>query len=353
MASGKPFNYMGLPKELQLMVLGTLVGPTIWPRIKVECRRCCIGGHSGEPCRALQDSWRDRPSLDDESVEYDTEDDEIPELMPDHGEQFGYPHVEPLGDEPLGLASLAAQNAGWPKNIGIQAPRPFIIRNLGRSVWHRARTNASHTDGLSWDDANWLRDLLLVSREFSSNVQEMIWEPTVKRYASLTTMGASIPLLKSITTFNALRRVSLSMSNSQLFRFIGYRSSRRSGFKPYTSTLEVTLDILTDLNIHHLHFDFQRPQVMERYGRYVTNDPWRHTKSAPSWVASCQKMFVHIFFMLAFNRLRNVPKVTFSGYTKESNVKTWEPILSKSRKNVQCTFSSDIPKITALPVSNL
>ena len=65
-ATGRPFNYVGLPKELQLMVLGALIGPTIWPRAKVECRRCCDADHSGATCGALKRVLRYARSIYDE-----------------------------------------------------------------------------------------------------------------------------------------------------------------------------------------------------------------------------------------------------------------------------------------------
>ncbi|KAI4960922.1 hypothetical protein J4E86_002549 [Alternaria arbusti] len=284
---------MRLPTELRFTVLEALIGPAIWPRAKVECRNCYADDNSSEPCYALLESQEERGTIDDETIIYDSEDEELPALM---------------------------------------------------------------SEGEIEKSETCMRSLLLVSRQFSFEFQKMLWESTVKRYTRLHTMGASIPLLqsvKSMTGFNTLSRLALSMSNSQFFRLLGFRSSGKRGFKPCTSSGEFTLDILTNLNLDHFHFDFQIPNNPFSDETFSINDPWRHVHDMLRNTASCQRKFVDLFFVLAFDRLRNVPKVTFSGYFKESNLETWEEILAASRRTLDCDMSLKVSTIMSMPADKL
>ena len=352
------FDYMRLPTELRFTVLEALIGPAFWARAKVECRNCYADDNSSEPCYALLRSQGERSTIDDETIIYDSEDEELPALMSvsEIAKSETCVHVKPLENEPRGLASLAFQTAAWPKTVGIDIPYEVTKPTYGCRKPHRLGPDAFSTDGLSRKNAHWMRSLLLVSRQFSFEFQKMLWESTVKRYTRLHTMGASIPLLQSVkstTGFNTLSRLALSMSNSQLFRLLGFRSSWKRGFKPCTSSGEVTLDILTNLNLDHLHFDFQIPNNPFSDGTLHINDPWRHVHDVLCKKASCQRKFVDLFFVLAFDRLRNVPKVTFSGYFKESNSKTWEDILTVSRRTLDYDVASKVSTIMSMPADKL
>jgi len=352
------FDYMRLPTELRFAVLEALIGPAIWPRAKVECRNCYIDDNSSESCYALLDSQGERSTIDDETVIYDSEDDPLPALMSESEIEKSERciHVKPLENEPRGLASLAFQTAAWPKTIGIDIPYEVTKPTYGCRKPHQLGPDAFSTDELSRKNAHWMRSLLLISRQFNFEFQKMLWESTVKRYTRLHTMGASIPLLQSVkftTGFNTLRRVALSMSNSQFFRLLGFRSSWKRGFKPCTSSREVTLDVLTNLNLDHLHFDFQIPKAPFSDETFSINDPWRHVHDVFRKTASCQRKFVDLFFVLAFDRLRNVPKVTFSGYFKQSNLETWEDILAVSRRTLDYDMTPKISAIMSMPADKL
>ncbi|KAI4614526.1 hypothetical protein J4E83_007180 [Alternaria metachromatica] len=353
------FDYMRLPTELRFMVLEALIGPAIWPRAKVECRNCYADDNSSEPCYALLESQGERSTIDDETIIYDSEDEELPALesVSEIEKSERCVHVAPLENEPRGLASLFFQTAGWPKTIGIDIPYEVTKPTYGCRKPHRLGSDVFSTDGLSRKNAHWMRSLLLVSRQFSFEFQKMLWESTIKRYTRLHTMGASIPLLHSVkfkTGFNTLSRLALSMSNSQLFRLLGFRSSWKRGFKPCTSSREVNLDMLTNLNLDHLHFDFQIPKTPFSDERnFITNDPWRHVHDVLCKTASCQRKFVDLFFVLAFDRLRNVPKVTFSGYFKKSNLETWEDVLAVSRKTLDYDMTSKVSTIMSMPADKL
>ena len=274
----KAFDYMRLPTELRFTVLEALIGPAFWPRAKVECRNCYADDNSSEPCYALLRSQGERGTIDDETATYDSEDDQLPALMSES--EIEKPercvHIRPLENEPRGLASFAVQTAAWPKNIGIDIPYEITKPTYGCRKPHQLGPGVISTDGLSRKNSHWMRSLLLVSRQFSFELQKMLWGSTDKRYTRLHTMGTSIPLLQSVkstTGFNTLSRVALSMSNSQLFRLLGFRSSWKRGFKPCTSSGEVTLDILTNLNLDYLHFDFQIPKTPFSDGTFIINDP--------------------------------------------------------------------------------
>ncbi|KAI4933216.1 hypothetical protein J4E85_003621 [Alternaria conjuncta] len=352
------FDYMRLPTELRFTVLEALIGPAIWPRAKVECRNCYADDNSSEPCYALLSSQGERSTIDDETIIYDSEDEELPALMnvSEIEKAETCIHVKPLENEPRGLASLAFQTAALPKTIGIDIPYEVTKPTYGCRKPHLLGPDVFSTDGLSRKNARWMKSLLLVSRQFSFEFQKMLWESTVKRYTRLHTMGASIPLLQSVkstTGFNTLSQLALSMSNSQFFRLLGFRSSWKRGFKPCTSSREVTLDILTDLNLDHLHFDFQIPKAPFSDESFMINDPWRHVHDMFRNTASCQRKFVDLFFVLAFDRLRNVPKVTFSGYFKESNLETWEEILAVSRRTLDYDIASKVSTIMSMPADKL
>ena len=352
------FDYTRLPTELRFTVLEALIGPAIWPRAKVECRNCYADDSSSEPCYALLSSQGERSTIDDETIIYDSEDEELPALMSmsEIEKSETCVHVKPLENEPQRIASLAFQTAAWPKSIGIDIPYEVTKPTYGCRKPHRLGPDAFSTDGLSRKNSHWMRNLLLVSRQFSFEFQKMLWESTVKRYTRLHTMGASIPLLQSVrstTGFNTLSRLALSMSNSQFFRLLGFRSSGKRGFKPCTSSGEFTLDILTNLNLDHFHFDFQIPNNPFSDETFSINDPWRHVHDMLRNTASYQRKFVDLFFVLAFDRLRNVPKVTFSGYFKESNLETWEEILAASRRTLDCDMSLKVSTIMSMPADKL
>jgi len=107
------FDYMRLPTELRFTVLEALIGPAIWPRAKVECRNCYADDNSSEPCYALLESQEERGTIDDETIIYDSEDEELPALMSEGEIEKSETcvHTKPLENEPRGLASLALQTA--------------------------------------------------------------------------------------------------------------------------------------------------------------------------------------------------------------------------------------------------
>ena len=351
------FDYTGLPIELRLRILEVLIGTAIWPRVKLDCPRCYAGGDNNKSCEALQRSPSYQPYQDSEDVEYDSEGEEIPELI-NIDDSDGYTHIEPLEEAPRGLESLAIQTAGWPKAIGVDVPYELTLWYPGCLKPHRLGAHMLSTDGLSKKSSHWMRSLLLISRQFGSDVQKMMWESTFKRFSNPQSLAASIPLLQSVNTttgFNTLSRVSLSMSNSRLFCLLGFRSSRGSAFTPYNSSREANLDLLTNLKLQHLQFDFQVPVLGRRGGREGNRDPWRHIRDGSPVKASCQKKFVDLFFLMAYDRLRSVPKVTFSGYIQDTNVKTWAGILAGSRKSKPLShdMSQQISIIMSMPTDKL
>jgi hypothetical protein len=68
---------------------------------------------------------------------------------------------------------------------------------------------------------------------------------------------------------------------------------------------------------------------------------------------SCQKTFVDWFLTLAFDDLRHIPILTYSGHIKNSTRQKWDKILHEERHGKVHDSSREIEGIQSTPLQNL
>ena len=69
---------------------------------------------------------------------------------------------------------------------------------------------------------------------------------------------------------------------------------------------------------------------------------------------SCQKTFVDWFFMLAWEDVRQIPRVTFSGHVKNSTREKWEDMFkANTKEKLKLEFGEEITAIQATPWQDL
>lgn len=295
----------------------------------------------------------------DASRLFDEEGDDIPRLIPpsdDDDHEKPFVHQDEPGHEP-GLPSLDIQSAGWPKKIGIRSPASIkeCYQNMCLYRGHRGhsgRIRFTHLI-LCRMQEQWLRSLLLVNRNISADLQQMLWEPIVKRFNQIGTLDYTIPMLRELP-FNALNRVSLSLNNCQLFHLIGFTCRGEEGFDPFSPYKGTILESLAKFgSLKELHLEF----TIAAGRTYTTNhvfllDPWhriRRMSSPAEFSASCQDVFVDCFFTLAYEQLLEVPRVTFSGNVTQANQDKWGPLLKTTKKELLPGYAQSVAGILTTP----
>jgi hypothetical protein len=140
------------------------------------------------------------------------------------------------------------------------------------------------------------------------------------------------------SNYNCLRRISLAFFNSQFLECLGMHDDSGDGFAavqgPYADIGVLrTLPGLVNLNFHFTCF--HRRTEDEVPG--MSNDPWPMTAldalgESMGTIVSCQKVFVDWFFTLAWDKIRGIDRISFTGYVKNSTRVKWERIFLNERR---------------------
>jgi hypothetical protein len=204
-------------------------------------------------------------------------------------------------------------------------------------------------------------NILRISRTVNAEAVRVVWESTWKHFCTLRHLAQAL-LLSIPPPYNWLRRLSISFFNYQYLDLLGMRSTPTNGFaplgiSPYRARLRpiARIPTLIYLNLHFTLFErgTDNPRTLTFY------DPWPILSVQPAtfgrteWI-SCQKVFVDWFFTLAFDAIRDVPHITFSGHVKDSTRLKWEHIFidEKRRRNTHVLTQKALA-ITSIPRNDL
>ena len=158
--------------------------------------------------------------------------------------------------------------------------------------------------------------------------------------------------------YHAMRRIELNLSTSDYFRFLGLKCERHQGFVELDNEMTPAIAQLREIpTLFHLHLHFTiRPPIRIGPGNtWRSLDPWLNIAgNRGTKVVSCQRVFVHWFFTLAWADIRHIPRVTFSGHVKRRIRMMWEFEFdrSTSRKQTDSKHES-IARIQATPWQRL
>jgi hypothetical protein len=108
-------------------------------------------------------------------------------------------------------------------------------------------------------------------------------------------------------------------------------------------------------SLQYLNFHFQTSLPFWGQSAYDSHDPWLRVGIAVGTTrVSCQKVFVDWFFTLAFDSLRHVPLVSYSGHIKDSTRRKWDKIFQDERDEKRVHgFSREITGIQRTLWQNL
>ncbi|KAI4665270.1 uncharacterized protein J4E78_002730 [Alternaria triticimaculans] len=303
---GQKFPFMRLPKELRYMVFEALVGPVLRPRIRES-------PFSWRPIRLLRtpegELIREGTSTPDES------------------------------QNPIDPRLV------WPSRLDVEGPE-----------WDRVYTRASCCSfqcpcALQHQQHSNVVPLLLVSKTFSIEFQQIAWVTTTKHFDRVYDIVETIPKMQTLP-FMALRRISLKLTNLDYFRLLNYRDG------PAEDTGPLALEMLMGLeNLRFLEIEFTTGPPRLGHIR-VLNKGWADPFSV--YETSCQAVLVDWFFMGLYMKFvqaktdtRLVPHITFTGHVKHSTRAKWEPIWQSLKWGVRHDFSRKIEMIISTPVGQL
>ncbi|KAI4638494.1 hypothetical protein J4E93_010049 [Alternaria ventricosa] len=158
--------------------------------------------------------------------------------------------------------------------------------------------------------------------------------------------------------YHAMRRIELNLSTSDYFRFLGLKSELHRGFVELDNDNTPGIAQLREIpTLFHLHLHFTtRPPKRIGPGRiWASLDPWVHIAGARGTkVVSCQKVFVHWFFTLAWADIRHIPRVTFSGHVKRRIRMMWEwNFALTTQDKLRDSKAESIARIQATPWQRL
>jgi hypothetical protein len=141
------------------------------------------------------------------------------------------------------------------------------------------------------------------------------------------------------------------------FRFLGIGSQVRLGFDPVRLEELEGVSRLKELDtLHHLHFKSETSPPFYNNRLLKSHDPWHRISGGFQELTkhvSCQKTFVDWFLTLAFDDLRHIPILTYSGHIKDSTRQKWDKIFYEERHGKVHDFSREIECIQTTPWQNL
>ncbi|KAF1847203.1 uncharacterized protein K460DRAFT_363310 [Cucurbitaria berberidis CBS 394.84] len=324
--TGSSFPFMNLPVELQRSILGFAIGTRIWPHNRTDC---CKEREKETQCISLADL----------SAGGSKSRDKLPTLLDADSWRA---HI-------TGTARVDrdCEYHLWPEVIAIHAPSRTI------QDWEPNHEETHPGIGMTRHDDSWAITLLSINKHIRKIAEDLIWGSSTKHFNSMHILINAMPWLLAMESYHALNHVSLSLLNREYLGLVGFEGKPGVGFAPLRYDLG-KLEHLTDLpSLSRLHLQFQVTRGLMNANGYATIDPWSLVRRRARPITSCQKVFVDWFFTLAYDRLRNVPKVTFSGHVKNSVRSKWEKIFGEPRQSPRHDMSSEIAKIRSTPVKKL
>ncbi|KAH6865954.1 hypothetical protein BKA58DRAFT_423208 [Alternaria rosae] len=163
-------------------------------------------------------------------------------------------------------------------------------------------------------------DMHRFGKQICCEVKKATWERTTALLNGYKSPSICPTWPHVFVPYHAMRRIELNLSMSDYFQFLGLKSEFHHGFVELDDETTPAIAQLREIpTLFHLHLYFTtRPPTRAGPGNtWSSLDPWvliagnRGTK-----VVSCQKVFVHWFFTLAWADIRHIPRVTFSGHVK-------------------------------------
>ncbi|KAI4630190.1 hypothetical protein J4E80_001123 [Alternaria sp. BMP 0032] len=310
------FRFMDLPLELRFMIFEASIGPVLWPhhRVTEESQAALMTGRRAHD--ATPASQHDQNNTPRNSSPQD-----------------------------------AKTNVNtWPRGMSINAPRLRHEVSCHHPLSSRPYGSTREANG-------WIKTLRLVSKAFSSEAQKTIWGSTIKRFGNIATLTRTIPHLDAIP-FNTLRRVSLTFSDCEYLRLLGYKTTAELAFAPLAAEKANSLSVLTSINsIEYLDLRFQAPLPFRFLGDKL--HPVTQFKLDPV-VMLCQKVWVEWLLTLLYEQFaqrydegENVPMVSVSGDVKNSTRWEWESIWKDFKHGIRRDFAEKATEIKATPAAML
>ena len=170
--------------------------------------------------------------------------------------------------------------------------------------------------------------LALTCQQICYEVKKATWERTTAMLNGYHHPSICPTYPHVFIPYHAMRRIELNLSTLDYFRFLGLKCERHQGFVELDNEMTpaiVQLREIPTLFHLHLHFTTRPPKRIGPGNTWSSLDPWVHIAGARGTkVVSCQKVFVHWFFTLAWADIRQIPRVTFSGHVKRRIRMMWE-----------------------------
>jgi hypothetical protein len=196
--------------------------------------------------------------------------------------------------------------------------------------------------------------LLGVSKKIQAEFKRFTWAGAkLKSFEDAYTFIHLAPHLRLCFGPNAIRRISLDFANDQLFKFLGLSTGPLTGFAPEMQDFKGVYRLKELDTLHHLHFRFQTSPPYWQDGVWNSGDLWHCMRRRQNRDVSCQKISVDWFLTLAFNGLRHIPKLTYSGHIKDSTRQKWDKVFKDERDGKLHDFSREIEDIQTTPWQNL
>jgi len=85
--------------------------------------------------------------------------------------------------------------------------------------------------------------------------------------------------------------------------------------------------------LEQINFHFQTVKATPHPDGYLCScDPWIRVRQEIWTKVSCQKDFVDMFLLFAFDGIRHIPKITLSGHVKNSTKENWDRIFQREKR---------------------
>jgi len=313
------FDFMELPVEAKNIILEHVVGTQIWPH---PSSFCCATKH-GRRQGHLNWRWRCGVEGAEDIDEEDTDDEEDMEAE------------DPKEEKPFIPSPDGSVVSSWLPDISIHAPG--ICFELGGMY----RNGSLLGDDLTWGKAVWVMSLLLVSKHIRSLTQAVIWGSTSKSFRNSSSINAMLYPMWKMYGDRALTKVSLSLSNSDLFRFLGYESKPRAAGLASSRLLHLK-------RVQYLHLHFREREWSCWFDKF--------SREARRTHLDCQEFFVNWLLTLVYEqllKLNNIRSTTISGCMETSARLKWEDIFKQGTQGNFPQILIDAKRIKATPVAQL
>jgi hypothetical protein len=207
--------------------------------------------------------------------------------------------------------------------------RGELVLGNGQTFGNSARPGRYRDPDIQRPNVNIMR----VNRQIRQEATQVANRDCIKRFTTLRTSGvgpSKSPLtiwtwLKNVAApNNFLRRLQLEMNATSYLQFIGIDPARGSPF--HRKTFEINIkDLARIQNLEAVDFRFIGPE------HELAKCPWGGS-------ASCQRKWIDIFFIYAWNDLLALRtsrgfKYTMSGCIKDSTRNHWTRLLNDYRNN--------------------